>query len=143
MGLFSAARGMAGAGEWLVSRSPAQPRFPRRFRNGPNKEKVKDCPLPSSWCVLAGPLGQEARQGKKYDYGEVAMAAPASPVTDKNYNLIWAVQQSLENVWQLETYIKDAEAQGDEELARWFRRIQENNQKAGDQGKQMLMARLR
>ena len=71
------------------------------------------------------------------------MAAPASPVTDKNYNLIWAVQQSLENVWQLETYIKDAESQGDEELARWFRRIQENNQKAGDQGKQMLMARLR
>ena len=53
------------------------------------------------------------------------MSAPASPVTDKNYNLIWAVQQSLENVWQLETYIKDAERQGDEELARWFRRIQE------------------
>ncbi|HIY39712.1 MAG TPA: hypothetical protein H9836_01095 [Candidatus Nocardiopsis merdipullorum] len=71
------------------------------------------------------------------------MSAPASPVTDKNYNLIWAVQQSLENVWQLETYIKDAERQGDEELARWFRRIQENNQKAGDQGKQMLMDRLR
>lgn len=71
------------------------------------------------------------------------MAAPASPVTDKNYNLIWAVQQSLENVWQLETYIKDAEREGDEELARWFRRIQENNQKAGDQGKQMLMDRLR
>ena len=71
------------------------------------------------------------------------MSAPASPVTDKNYNLIWAVQQSLENVWQLETYIKDAEREGDEELARWFRRIQENNQKAGDQGKQMLMDRLR
>ncbi|NYH53604.1 MULTISPECIES: hypothetical protein [Nocardiopsis] len=67
---------------------------------------------------------------------------PESPLKDKNYNLVWAVHQSLENVWKLETYIKDAERQGDEELARWFRRIQENNQKAGEQGKQMLVQRI-
>lgn len=28
---------------------------------------------------------------------------PQSPVKDKNYNLVWAVEQSLHNVWQLET----------------------------------------
>ncbi|WP_159941856.1 MULTISPECIES: hypothetical protein [unclassified Nocardiopsis] len=68
---------------------------------------------------------------------------PASPLKDKNYNLVWAIHQSLENVWRLETYIQDAESRGDEELARWFRRIQENNQKAGEQGKQMLVERIK
>jgi hypothetical protein len=42
----------------------------------------------------------------------------------------------------LENFIQDAERDGDEELARWFRRIQENNQKAGEQGKQLLKDRL-
>lgn len=67
---------------------------------------------------------------------------PQSPVKDKNYNLVWAVEQSLHNVWQIETYIQDAEREGDEELAEWFRRIQDNNRKAGDQGKRMLAERL-
>jgi hypothetical protein len=67
---------------------------------------------------------------------------PASPVKDKNYDLIHALQMSLENIWHLETYIADADARGDEELAVWFRKIQENNRKAGEQGKQMLAARL-
>ncbi|WP_091091638.1 hypothetical protein [Micromonospora nigra] len=67
---------------------------------------------------------------------------PVSPVKDKNYDLIHAVQMSLQHIWQLETYIADAEARGDSELATWFRKIQENNRKAGAQGKEMLMARL-
>lgn len=67
---------------------------------------------------------------------------PQSPVKDKNYNLVWAVEASLHNVWKLETYIQDAENEGDNELAEWFRKIQENNRKAGEQGKQMLAQRL-
>lgn len=70
------------------------------------------------------------------------MAEPESPVKDKNYNLVTVLQESLQNVWQLAEYIEDAERQGDNELADWFRRIQENNKKAGDQGKQLLAARL-
>ncbi|MEU5940442.1 hypothetical protein ABZ807_14910 [Micromonospora sp. NPDC047548] len=65
-----------------------------------------------------------------------------SPVKDKDYDLIHALQMSLQHVWQLETYIADADAQGDTELADWFRAVQNNNRKAGDQGKQMLMARM-
>ncbi|SCG51369.1 hypothetical protein GA0070609_2516 [Micromonospora echinaurantiaca] len=65
-----------------------------------------------------------------------------SPVRDKNYDLIHALQMSLEHVYRMETYIADADARGDTELATWFRKIQENNRKAGDQGKQMLMSRL-
>ena len=67
---------------------------------------------------------------------------PQSPAKDKNYNLIWAVEASLHNVWKLETYIADAEKQGDQELADWFRRIQDNNRTAGRQGQEMLAQRL-
>lgn len=67
---------------------------------------------------------------------------PDSPVRDKNYNLIWALEASLHNIWRLENYIADADAAGDAELAEWFRKIQHNNQKAGDQGKKMLAERL-
>lgn len=67
---------------------------------------------------------------------------PSSPVKDKNYNLVKVLQESLQNVFQLEDYIADAERDGDSELAEWFRRIQDNNRKAGEQGKQMLQQRL-
>lgn len=67
---------------------------------------------------------------------------PESPVKDKNYNLFSAIQQSLQNVWQMETYIADAEREKDSELAEWFRKIQHNNRKAGEQGKEMLAERL-
>ncbi|MFF0905753.1 UNVERIFIED_CONTAM: hypothetical protein RF653_18950 [Kocuria sp. CPCC 205316] len=65
-----------------------------------------------------------------------------SPVKDPNYDLIWALEASLHNVWKLETYIQDAEKAGDNELAEWFRKIQKNNRKAGEQGKKMLAQRL-
>ncbi|MCW3815183.1 hypothetical protein ONA91_12025 [Micromonospora sp. DR5-3] len=65
-----------------------------------------------------------------------------SPVRDKNYDLIHTLQMSLENIYRMDTYIADADQRGDTELANWFRKIQENNRKAGDQGKQMLMARM-
>ncbi|WP_245579716.1 hypothetical protein [Brevibacterium album] len=67
---------------------------------------------------------------------------PQSPLKDKNYNLVWVLEASLHNVFKLETYIQDAEKQGDQELADWFRRIQDNNRTAGEQGKKMLAARL-
>jgi hypothetical protein len=67
---------------------------------------------------------------------------PETAVRDKNYDLLNAVHASLHNVWMLEQYIADAEKDGDSELASWFRKVQENNQKAGEQGKQMLLTRL-
>lgn len=67
---------------------------------------------------------------------------PQSSLKDKNYDLLHVLQSSLHNVWMLEQYIADAEKEGDEELAHWFRRIQENNIKAGDQGKEILLKRL-
>ena len=41
---------------------------------------------------------------------------------DKDYNLIWFVEQCLNNALRLETYIADAEHAGDGEVAGLFRR---------------------
>jgi hypothetical protein len=61
---------------------------------------------------------------------------------DKNYNLIWFTEQSLSNALRLETYVQDAERDGDNDLAEFFRRAQEASRKGGDQGKEMLRSRL-
>ncbi|MEA2443072.1 MAG: hypothetical protein QOJ12_364 [Thermoleophilales bacterium] len=61
---------------------------------------------------------------------------------DKDYNLIWFVEQSLSNALRLETYIQDAERDGDSELAEFFRRAQSASRKGGEQGKELLRTRL-
>lgn len=70
------------------------------------------------------------------------MNTPDSPLKDKDYNLVCVLEASLRNAWTMQTYISDAEAADDDELAEWFRKIQHNSQKAGEQGKRMLQARL-
>ena len=61
---------------------------------------------------------------------------------DKDYNLIWFTEASLSNALRLETYIKDAEREGDQELADFFRRAQHESRKGGEQGKELLRSRL-
>ena len=61
---------------------------------------------------------------------------------DKDYNIIWFTEQSLNNALRLETYIQDAERAGDTELAEFFRKAQADSRKGAEQGKQLLAARL-
>jgi len=61
---------------------------------------------------------------------------------DKEYNVIWFVEQCLSNVLRLETYIEDADREGDTELAELFRRAQETSRKGAEQGKALLRGRL-
>jgi hypothetical protein len=61
---------------------------------------------------------------------------------DKNYNLIWFAEQCLSNALRLETYIQDADRDGDSELADFFRRAQGESRKGGEQAKQLLAQRL-
>jgi hypothetical protein len=61
---------------------------------------------------------------------------------DKLYNLIWFTEASLSNALRLETYIQDAERDGDSELADFFRRAQSESRKGGEAGKQFLASRL-
>jgi hypothetical protein len=48
----------------------------------------------------------------------------------------------LSNALRLETYIKDAERGGDDELAELFRKAQSDSRKGAEQGKQLLATRL-
>ena len=61
---------------------------------------------------------------------------------DKDYNVIWFTEACLSNALRLETYVQDAEREGDDELAEFFRRAQGESRKGAEQGKEMLKARL-
>lgn len=61
---------------------------------------------------------------------------------DKNYNLITALYQASENVETLKTYVQDAQQEGDQELEQFFNMILENNLKAAQQAKEMLVPRI-
>jgi hypothetical protein len=61
---------------------------------------------------------------------------------DKDYNLLWFTQICLKNALRLQTYIQDAEREGDTELADLFRRAQSDSRKGAEQGKQLLRSRL-
>lgn len=61
---------------------------------------------------------------------------------DKDYNLIWYTEKCLDNALRLETYIGDAEREGDRELADFFRKAQSDSRKGAEMGKQMLRSRL-
>jgi len=61
---------------------------------------------------------------------------------DKDYNIIWFTEKCLDNALRLETYIKDADRDGDDELAEFFRRAQAESRKGAEQGKQLLASRL-
>jgi hypothetical protein len=62
--------------------------------------------------------------------------------SDKDYNIIWFTEACLSNALRLETYIQDAERDGDAELADFFRRAQAESRKGADQGKQLMRTRL-
>jgi hypothetical protein len=61
---------------------------------------------------------------------------------DKDYNLIWFTEQSLSNALRLEAYVQDAEREGDDDLAEFFRRAQSASRKGGEQGKDLLRKRF-
>lgn len=62
---------------------------------------------------------------------------------DKNYNLITALYQASENAETLKSYVQDAQQEGAQELEQFFNMILENNLKAAQQAKEMLVPRLR
>jgi hypothetical protein len=61
---------------------------------------------------------------------------------DKDYDIIWFTEACLNNTLRLEQYTKDAERAGDDELAKFFRKAQEESRKGAEQGKQLLAKRM-
>lgn len=72
----------------------------------------------------------------------VQEAGEITGTKDKDYDVIWFVEQCLSNVLRLETYIEDAERADDADLAEFFRRAQETSRKGAEQGKEILRSRL-
>ena len=70
------------------------------------------------------------------------MAGQGGQAHDKNYNLITVLQQSLENVWTMSSYIDDAKGDSDDELADLFEQIKSNNEEAARRCKALLADRL-
>ena len=68
--------------------------------------------------------------------------ASVTGTKDKDYNLLWFTEQSLSNALRLETYIQDAERDGDNEVAELFRRAQEHSRRGGEEGKRLLASRI-
>ena len=66
----------------------------------------------------------------------------ATGTKDKDYNLIWFTEQCLSNALRLESYVQDAEREGDSDLADFFRRAQEASKRGAEQGKDQLRKRL-
>jgi hypothetical protein len=73
---------------------------------------------------------------------EVQEAGQVTGTKDKDYNIIWFVEQCLSNVLRLETYIEDAEKDGDKDLAEFFKRAQGESRKGAEKGKEMLKKRF-
>jgi hypothetical protein len=61
---------------------------------------------------------------------------------DVDYNIIWFTEACLDNALRLETHIEDAERDGDDELATFFRKAQADSRKGAEQGKRLLKERL-
>jgi len=66
----------------------------------------------------------------------------ATGTKDKDYNIIWYTEKCLDNALRLATYIEDAEREGDNELADFFRRAQGASRKGAEEGKRLLGSRL-
>ena len=71
-----------------------------------------------------------------------AEAGEVTGTRDKDYNLIWYTESCLSNALRLETYIQDAERDGDSEVAELFRKAQADSRKGAEKGKSLLRSRL-
>lgn len=61
---------------------------------------------------------------------------------DKNYNLISVLYHSSDNIESLKTYVQDAQQEGDQELVEFFNGVLENNMRAAQRAKEMLVPRF-
>jgi hypothetical protein len=70
-------------------------------------------------------------------------AGQVTGTKDKNYNLIWYTEQCLDNALRMETFVQDAERDGDNELAELFRKAQADSKKGAEEGKRLLGGRIK
>jgi len=91
---------------------------------------------------LADAFHGRGRRGERRAMSSSTESGNVTGTKDKDYNLIWFTEQCLSNALRLETYIQDAERDGDGELVELFRKAQAESRKGAEQGKQLLRSRL-
>lgn len=67
---------------------------------------------------------------------------PQSGTDNRTYDLVSVTHLCLENVWRLEQYARDAQNEGDSDLADLFRRMEEHSRRGADECKTLLQKRL-
>jgi rubrerythrin len=63
-------------------------------------------------------------------------------VRDEHYNLVSILYHALQGAEPYDTYISDAEGAGDQELAQFFRQVQEEERQRAARAKELLGRRL-
>jgi hypothetical protein len=86
------------------------------------------------------PLSVTEKKG--HDAVSTTETGQTTGTKDKDYNIIWFTEACLSNALRLDTYIQDAEREGDNDLAEFFRRAQAESRKGAEQAKQLLARRL-
>lgn len=66
----------------------------------------------------------------------------ASPMKDKNYDLISVVYHAAQGSELCRQYIEDAKNEGADDLAQFFKEVQEQNQQLVEKGKELLKNKL-
>jgi hypothetical protein len=70
------------------------------------------------------------------------MAGTSSPMSDRNYDVISVMYHLLQGSDTLDQYRADAENSNDNELAEFFREVQENNKQLAEKAQSLLKHRL-
>jgi rubrerythrin len=63
-------------------------------------------------------------------------------VRDEDYNLVSILYHALQGAETYDTYISDAEGAGDQEIAQFFRQVQEEERQRAARAKELLGWRL-
>lgn len=70
------------------------------------------------------------------------MSDESTGTKDKLYNLTSVLYHALQGGEVYEQYISDAESEGDDDLAQFFRDVQEEERKRADRAKELMASKL-
>jgi hypothetical protein len=74
--------------------------------------------------------------------GNMADKSRITGVKDKHYDLISVLYHTLQGAEEIAAYVRDAEQDGDQKVAEYFRSVQEQYRQIAQEGKHLLVQRL-
>jgi hypothetical protein len=73
---------------------------------------------------------------------DLIMARPETAIPDEIYDIVSVLYHALQGAETYDQYIRDAEQRRDQELAQYFREVQEEEIRRALRGKELLARRL-